>query len=107
MKKEKLKLIDAYIFAKKMNILASSLCEENNSEYVKNFVFYTKKLSTSFLKNCEEKIRRANIYDGSFLYLRSELRVMQVNGLSKDAKLNILCSMSQNLKEYSSIFNCP
>lgn len=72
MKKQKLQFIEAYVYAKTLNLLSNNT-SFNSDNHIKNIIEKTKTLSLTLLKNCEQKINDFNLNNLSFEVLKSEL----------------------------------
>ena len=73
MKKEKLKLIEAYVYDKTLNQISNntiSVCDNQ----INSMIEKAKQLSSTLLKNCEQKIIDLNLDNLSFTVFMSTLK---------------------------------
>ena len=92
MRKKKLKIIEDYIFAKSLNLLAKNT--NVSRENIENFTFLNKVLTISetLLKLAEQKIQKHKLNNVSFLILKNELESIKIN-YPPEHKLNKLKEM--------------
>ena len=100
MKKDKLKLIETYIYAKTLNLISSTPLNVEQNE-IANFIKNANNLSLQLLGACENKIIENKLNDYSFLELKNELNSAQV---SKNILNNYLkiCEMIKKYDTYLS-----
>lgn len=92
MRKKKLKIIEAYVYAKTLNLISNNTPINNQTLPFAQTLNTANKLSTNLLKCCENKITSLKLNNTSFLLLKMELESVNY---SKDPIQNCLkvCKM--------------
>jgi hypothetical protein len=101
MKKEKLKLIEAYVYAKTLNQISNntiSVCDNQ----INSMIEKTKQLSSTLLKNCEQKIIDLNLDNLSFKILKKELETANYKN-SFYVNFEKMTSMLENYTHYNNL----
>ena len=101
MKKEKLKLIEAYVYAKTLNQISNntiSVCDNQ----INSMIEKAKQLSSTLLKNCEQKIIDLNLDNLSFKILKKELESANYKN-SFYVNFEKMTSMLENYTHYNNL----
>ena len=97
MKKNKLNTIEAYIYAKKLHLLSSSITPQSLEE--KNLITNTISVAEKLLDLCKNKILEQKLNNDSFLVLKKELESSNYSFPNNEG-LRILKSMLDEYKKY-------
>lgn len=97
MKKNKLKCIEAYIYAKTLNLITNNTPINGQSKSVVDTVNSANLLSKNLLNKCEEKLKILNLYNNSFLVLKKELENVEIYKNASIINYSKICEM---IKDY-------
>ena len=97
MRKNKLKVIEAYIYAKTMFLISANTKIETSNKIMGDFVCSANVLSKKLLNVCEEKIKKHKMFDSSFLLLKQNLE----SGSYNKGFLTNYTTLCKMIKEYS------
>ena len=101
MKKNKLKIIETYVYAKTLNLISTNTSTKNQSKEIVAVINSATEMSSYLLSFCENKINSEKLNDVSFLVLKNELESCNYNRSTIDNYLKI-CTM---IKQYNNYVN--
>lgn len=103
MKNNKLKYIEAYIYAKTLNQISNNTKAKDTESQLK--ILQAIKISEALLLDCEEKINKLKLNDISFLVLKNELEKSNLYNNPFEKNYKKICEMLNNYNNYYSIVN--
>ncbi len=103
MRKNKLKCIEAYIYAKTLYLICENTKTTGQIKCIKDAVNKANEMSYELLICCEEKIKVLKLHNNSFLLLKKELEDETI--YKNDTLINYtkICEMIKNYDKYLKI----
>lgn len=103
MRNNKIKYIEAYIYAKTLNQITKHTNTNNQSKELSDNINRGFKLSENLLAVCEEKIKKLKLDDLSFLVLKKELEKPTTYENSFSVNYKKICEMLTDYDNYLNI----
>lgn len=102
MKKNKLKLIETYVYAKTLNLISEKAQKECPPKQMVETIDNASLMSKILLDACEYKIKSKKMDDSSFCVLKQQLESVDLKNSTITKYLKI-CEMIKNYNKYLKI----